>query len=197
MFILLAKIQTQNQQCFLTPTLNLNHLWHCRYGHLSFGGLKTLQQKQMVHGLPQLQYSNLLCEDCMLGKQHRSSFPQASMWRTSHPLQLIHSDICGPINPISNSHKRYVLTFIDDFSQKLLVFFLAEKSNTFKMFQHFKVKVEKETGTSIKGLRTDRGGSLHLLSLLSFAQLMGYITNSQQVILLSKTEWPKEKIEPS
>ena len=68
MFILLAKIQTQNQQCFLTPTPDLNHLWHCHYGHLSFGGLKTLQQKQMVHGLPQLQYSNLLCEDCSIGK---------------------------------------------------------------------------------------------------------------------------------
>jgi len=173
MFILLAKIQTQNQQCFLTPTLDLNHLWHCRYGHLSFGGLKTLQQKQMVHGLPQLQYSNLLCEDCILGKQHRSSFPRASMWRASHPLQLIHSDICGPINPISNSHKRYVLTFIDDFSRKLWVFFLSEKSNAFKMFQHFKVKVEKETGTSIKGLRTDRGGEFTSTEFIEFCTVNG------------------------
>ena len=173
MFILLAKIQTQNQQCFLTPTLDLNHLWHCCYGHLSFVGLKTLQQKQMVHGLPQLQYSNLLCEDCILGKQHRSSFPRANMWRASHPLQLIHSDLCGPINPISNSHKRYVLTFIDDFSRKLWVFFLAEKSDVFKMFQHFKVKVEKETGTSIKGLRTDRGGEFTSTEFIEFCTVNG------------------------
>jgi transposase InsO family protein len=95
------------------------------------------------------------------------------MWRASHPLQLIHSDLCGPINPISNSHKRYVLTFIDDFSRKLWVFFLAEKSDVFKMFQHFKVKVEKETGTSIKGLRTDRGGEFTSTEFIEFCTVNG------------------------
>jgi len=28
--------------------------WHYRYGHLSFSGLKTLEQKNMVIGLPQI-----------------------------------------------------------------------------------------------------------------------------------------------
>ena len=54
--------------------------------------------------------------------------------------------------------KRYILTFIDDFSRKLWVFFLTEKSEAFRMFQLFKTKVEKETGTNILGLRIDRGG---------------------------------------
>ena len=97
-------------------------------------------------------------EDCVLGKQHRSSFPQESMWRASQPLKLLYSDICWLISSISNNHKRYLLTFIDDFSRKIWVFFLKEKSDTFRMFQLFKTKVEKETGTSIWGLRTDRGG---------------------------------------
>lgn len=173
MFILLAKIQLQDQHCFLTPTQNLDYLWHCRYGHLSFGGLKTLQQKQMVHGLPKLQCSSLLCEDCVLGKQHRSSFPQESMWRASQPLQLLHSDICGPISPISNSHKRYLLTFIDDFSRKIWVFFLKEKSEAFRMFQLFKTKVEKETGASIRGLRTDRGGEFTSTEFIKFCATNG------------------------
>ena len=91
MFILLVKIQLHDQNCFLTPAQNLDYLWHCRYGHLRFGGLQTLQQKQMVHGLPQLKCSSLLCEDCVLGKQHRNSFPRESMWRASQPLQLLHA----------------------------------------------------------------------------------------------------------
>ena len=173
MFILFAKIQLQDQHCFLTPTQNLDYLWHCQYGHLSFGGLKTLQQKQMVHGLPQLQYSSLLCEDCVLGKQHRSSFSQERMWRASQPLQLLHSDICGPISQISNSHKRYLLTFLDDFSRKIWVFFLTEKSDTFRMFQLFKTKVEKETGTSIRGLRTDRGGEFTSIEFIDFCATNG------------------------
>ena len=173
MFILLTKIQLQDQHCFLTLTQNLDYLWHCRYGHLSFGGLKTLQQKHMVHGLPQMQYTILLCEDCVLGKQHRSSFPQESMWRASRPLKLLHSDICGPISPISNSHKRYLLTFIDDFSRKIWVVFLTEKSDTFRMFQLFKTKVEKETGTSIRGLRTDRGGEFTSTEFIDFCATNG------------------------
>jgi transposase InsO family protein len=66
-----------------------------------------------------------------------------------------------------------VLTFIDDFSRKLWVFFLAEKSDVFKMFQHFKVKVEKETGTSIKGLRTDRGGEFTSTEFIEFCTVNG------------------------
>ena len=52
----------------------------------------------------------------------------------------------------------YLLAFIDDFSCKILVFFLAEKSKAFVHFKLFKVKVEKAMGTSICGLRIDRGG---------------------------------------
>jgi len=112
----------------------------------------------MVHGLPQLKCSSLLCEDCVLGKQHRNSFPRENMWRASQPLQLLHANICGPISLISNSHQWYLLTFIDDFSRKFWVLFLTDKLDAFKQFQLFKTKIEKEIGTSIRGLRTDRGG---------------------------------------
>lgn len=70
----------------------------------------------------------------------------------------MHADICGPINPISNSKKRYFITFIDDFSRKTWVNFLVEKSEAFATFKSYKTKVEKETGAFIKCLRTDRGG---------------------------------------
>ena len=109
----------------------------------------------------------------MLGKQHKSSFLQESMWRASQPLQLLHSDICGPITPISNSHKRYLLPFIDDFSRKIWVFFLTEKSYTFRMFQLFKTKVEKETGTSIRGLQTDRGGEFTSIEFIDLCATNG------------------------
>ena len=59
MFNFLAKIQSQKDQCFHMPPHNLENLWHYGYGHLSFGGLKALKQKQMVHGLPELVCSNL------------------------------------------------------------------------------------------------------------------------------------------
>ena len=127
----------------------------------------------MVHGLPQLKCSSLLCKDCVLGKQHRNSFPRENMWRASQPLQLLHANICGPISLISNSHQWYLLTFIDDFSRKFWVLFLTDKLDAFKQFQLFKTKIEKEIGTSIRGLRTDRGGEFTSNEFFKFCATSG------------------------
>ena len=70
----------------------------------------------------------------------------------------MHADIYGPIKPISNSKKRYLITFTDDFSRKTWVYFLIEKSEAFVVFKRFKIHVEKETNSFIRALRTDRGG---------------------------------------
>ncbi|KAM1072945.1 hypothetical protein ACFX2B_017883 [Malus domestica] len=112
----------------------------------------------MVSGLPQIKDSSRVCENCMVGKQPRDPFPKRSTLRASQSLQLIHADICGPIKPASNSKKRYLLTFIDDFTRKTWVYFLVEKSEAFRFFKVFKSLVENETDASIKSLRTDRGG---------------------------------------
>jgi transposase InsO family protein len=158
MFILLAVSQPNKPTCFYTATQDLSHLWHCRYGHLSHKGLRTLQFKQMMHGLPQLEASTTICTDCMIGKQHRDPIPKRSAWRASQKLQLIHADICGPISPTSNSKKRYLICFIDDFSRKSWVYFLVEKSVALVNFKYFKKSVEMEMDAYIKCLRTDRGG---------------------------------------
>jgi len=144
--------------CFNIIIEDIVQLWHCHYGNLSFKGLKTLQQKQMVNGLPQLQPPSKLCKDCLVGKQHRDSFPKRSTWRAAEILQLVHADICGPITPMSNSNKRYLLTFTDDFSRKTWVYFLVEKSEAFTIFKNFKTRVEKETNFFLKSLRTDHRG---------------------------------------
>ncbi|CAL8176431.1 unnamed protein product [Prunus armeniaca] len=105
MFVLLAESQPRESTCFNTVTEDQTHLWHCRYGHLNFQGLKTLQQNQMVKELPQLKTPSKVCKDCLVGKQHRDSFPTMSTWRASQILQLVHADICGPVTPISNRKK--------------------------------------------------------------------------------------------
>ena len=69
----------------------------------------------------------------------------------------MHSNICGPITPKSNSHKRYILTFTDDYSHKMWTYFLHAKLEAFAMFKIFKSMVEKEKANYISSLRTDRG----------------------------------------
>lgn len=83
--------------CHKDPTYN----WHFRYRHINFGGLKLLLKKNMVKDLSSMNHLNQLCEECLLGKQFRKSFPQESNLRAQKSLELIHTDVCGPIKPIS------------------------------------------------------------------------------------------------
>ncbi|MCH93143.1 hypothetical protein A2U01_0014091, partial [Trifolium medium] len=79
-----------------------SQLWHSRYGHLSIKGLNTLVKKEMVKGLPTLEELDENCVYCLTGKQHIDVIPKQAMWRARLKLELIHYDICGPINPKSN-----------------------------------------------------------------------------------------------
>nr|KYP72522.1 Retrovirus-related Pol polyprotein from transposon TNT 1-94 [Cajanus cajan]KYP72574.1 Retrovirus-related Pol polyprotein from transposon TNT 1-94 [Cajanus cajan] len=112
----------------------------------------------MVTSLPQITIPSHVCEECVVSKQHRSQFPNGKSWRAKSVLELVHSDICDPINPSSNGGKKYFITFTDDFSRKTWVYFLQEKSEALSSFKSFKARVETESGKTIKSFRTDRGG---------------------------------------
>jgi len=112
----------------------------------------------MVRGLLNIEFKKNFCEDCVLDKHQRASFPKTTEYQVKEQLSLVHTDVCGPITPVSFSGKRYFLIFIDDFSRKTWVYFLQEKSEVFGVFKKFKVMIENETGTKIKVVRSDRGG---------------------------------------
>ncbi|KAL0410575.1 UNVERIFIED_CONTAM: Retrovirus-related Pol polyprotein from transposon TNT 1-94 [Sesamum latifolium] len=154
----LLNIQSDVPMCLKSCFKEQSWLWHLRFGHLNFDGLKMMSKERMVKGLPPINHPNQLCEGCLYGKQARKSFPKESMTRAQHPLELIHSDVCGPITPCSLGKNRYFLLFIDDYSRKTWVYFLKEKSEVFGTFKKFKAMVENQSGFRIKALRSDRGG---------------------------------------
>ena len=53
-------------------------LWHLRYGHLNFHGLKLLKQKEMVLELSYISLQKKFCEGCIYGKMDKLSFLKAS-----------------------------------------------------------------------------------------------------------------------
>jgi len=104
-----------------------------------------------------LNYHDGVCRGCVLGKNVKSSFPSSSR-RSKGILDLVHSDICGPMSAQSLSGFLYYVLFIDDFSWKTWIFFLKAKKETFGKFQEFKALVENQSSRKIRALRSDNGG---------------------------------------
>ena len=85
------------------------------------------------------------CEHCVFGKQKRVEFSTV-IHRTKGNLNYIHSDLRGPSRVLSKGGYRYMLTFIDDFSSKLWVYFLKHNNDAFAQFKKWKTMIEKQTG---------------------------------------------------
>jgi transposase InsO family protein len=77
---------------------------------------------------------------------------------TSHPLQVVHGNLVGPILPSSNGGGRYFLTLVNQFTGFIHVTILKEKSDACQAFEKFKTFYEKQTGCQLKKLVTDGGG---------------------------------------
>ena len=152
--------KTEMGEMYASVALSEERLWHLRLGHLGSENLRKLQSKEMVNGLEikgNLTGNSKICEGCMKGRQSREQFPLAEH-RGRDLLELVHSDVCGPITPSSIGGNRFYVTFVDDFSRKTWVYLLKHKSEVFGYFKTWKWKVEKQSGKKMKCLRTDRGG---------------------------------------
>src|SRR5690606_19654886 len=113
------------------------------------------------------------CVPCVKGKPSRLPFTRSENVRANEVLQLIHSDLCGPMENTSLGGARYFLTFIDDYSRKVFVYTLENKNQVKKTFESFKELVENQTGKRIKILRTDNGTEYINRDMSSFLEKSG------------------------
>ena len=77
-------------------------------------------------------------------------------------MEIVHTDLCGPIEVHSYKGNKYIMFFVDDYSRMMTIMFLKHKFDTFKMFKWFLERVEKEIGKNIKCLTLDKGGEFTL-----------------------------------
>ncbi|PPR84446.1 hypothetical protein GOBAR_AA36262 [Gossypium barbadense] len=129
-------------------------LWHMRLGHMSERGLSVLSKRGLLSG--QCTGKLNFCEHCVFGKQTRVKF-STGIHKTKGTVDYFHSDLWGPSPTISKGGYRYLLTFIDDYSRKVWVYFLKSKYEVLINFKQFKALIENQTGKKIKRFRTDNG----------------------------------------
>lgn len=99
------------------------------------------------------------CKSCALRKNVKSPFHKSES-RAEDKLELVHSNLCGPMSITSLSGFLYYVIFIDDFSRKTWIYFLKSKESdeVLSRFKEFKALAENTSGKRIKCLRSDNGG---------------------------------------
>ena len=115
--------------------------------------------------------------------------------RVKELLGLIHTDVCGPMSTISRGGFSYFITFTDDYSRFGYVYLMKKKSETFEKFKEFKNEVEKQTGKSIKALRSDRGGEYLSNEFIDYLndftiETAGEMKGGKEVFVVGKLNQP-------
>ena len=103
-------------------------MWHKKLSHLNFKAMNLLVKKNLVRGLPKVEFTkDGLCDACQKGKQRKSSFKSNTESSIDEPLQLLHMDLFGPVNIMSINKKKYCLVIVDDLTRFSWTLFLHSK----------------------------------------------------------------------
>ena len=139
----------------LSHSNETSKLWHERYGNINYRYLQALIKEIMVEGIPTIKFSNGKCKGCVVGKNVESRYEKGKARRDVQVLDLIHSDLIGPLPTPSYGNSRYVLTFIYDLSRYCWVYFLKLKYEVFETLKVWKSLVENACGNKIKVFRNE------------------------------------------
>ena len=134
------------------------NIWHQRFGHLGENNLRKLIDSDMVLNLDCSTKELDFCESCAIGKACSLPFPRHSESRATEVLELLHTDVIGPMQTPSIGGAKYIVTFIDDMSRFVWVRFITHKSEVLKKFKALVQQLETATGKKLKTLRSDCGG---------------------------------------
>ena len=94
--------------------LSSSMLWHKRLGHISRQRLERLVRDGVLSNLDFSDFET--CVVCLKGKMTTKNIKE-KIDRCGSTLDLIHTNICGPLTPTALEGYKYFITFIDDFSR--------------------------------------------------------------------------------
>jgi transposase InsO family protein len=128
---------------------------HTILGHTNYDDIVSLQG--VTRGMKVQGKATKTCTTCTTSKMTKlpKSYDDPPTYATQ-PLQRVHSDLCGPIEPVSREGHKYIINFVDEYSSMLFVYFLRAKSEADKALQQFIADVAPIG--SVKELHSDNGG---------------------------------------
>jgi hypothetical protein len=145
-----------------TTALGAMELAHQRMGHVAPSTLCRMVAAGAVTGLTVAGRPEDMptCETCMLAKIAKHPFPDASKTSVSHPLELVHADLWGPVRvPSFGGKALYVLSLIDQATDMVWAFPLPNKASktVCAALEEWRLKAERQANRRLITLRTDNG----------------------------------------
>nr|GFA48364.1 zinc finger, CCHC-type [Tanacetum cinerariifolium] len=103
-----ANLRIGTPVCLIANLKDDTWLWHARLRHLNFESLRSMAQRDLVHGIPAIKHTTQVCDVCLIRKHSRAPFPKKAKARSTLPLDLVYGDLCGPITPPTPFGKKYI-----------------------------------------------------------------------------------------
>ena len=128
--------------------------WHEILGHCNYDDVQKLQGVVKGMEIKGNAVKPAFCQVCTEGKftQTRNREPDS---KAKKPLELVHTDLAGPMRTPSIEGHRYAQSFTDDYSGTILVYFLRSKSDTVQATERFLADIKPHG--DVKCLRSDNG----------------------------------------
>ncbi|KAD2394436.1 hypothetical protein E3N88_41413 [Mikania micrantha] len=151
-------LNTESAYVEKTKGNQTTELWHQRLGHVGLDKLSLIVKQKLLVGLPNLEVQkDGVCSGCQYGKAIQLPF-KSSEYKAATPLELVHTDVFGPVKQPSIQGLKFMVSFIDDSSRFAWIYFMKEKSEVFSKFKQFELDAELMTGYKVRCLRSDNGG---------------------------------------
>lgn len=170
-------IKEENEESLLTVNKKEEVMfWHRKLGHLGKNNMKKLLTMSTGINITKEQCENIddICEVCLKSKQTRFPFKTVRT-RASRPLEIVHTDLCGPIDPETWDKKRYILTFLDDFTHHTMVYLLECKSEVPEYVKVYVEEVEAAKNLRVSKLRCDNGKEYVNADIKNYCKKKGII----------------------
>nr|GFA08476.1 retrovirus-related Pol polyprotein from transposon TNT 1-94 [Tanacetum cinerariifolium] len=161
--------------CLLSKaSKNKSWLWHRRLNHLNFGTINDLARKDLVCGLPRLNFKKYhLCSACQLGKSKKYAHKTKTINTIMEVLHTLHMDLCGPMRVRSINGKKYILIIVDDYFRFTWVKFLRNKDETLEVIIKLIKRLQIRLNKTVKNIRTDNGTEFINQHLIQYNESVG------------------------
>ena len=101
LYYLECEAASMEQASLASQQTRESDIWHQRLGHINKQQLQQIINDELATGIHIPKATDLsFCEGCVEGKMHRKLFKPVGGIRSTRKLQLVHIDICGPMQTI-------------------------------------------------------------------------------------------------